>query len=147
MPCKKKGRIKRKHKLENLTLNTKQCSAGRKSSEIKHIFIYSLQLIWFDFFQYLSLSTRLKRSIINPIGDFPEFLKKCDTLPRWDKTRTIIFHGKVRWQKKLPLGIINWNLWLFHVLTLDIFFRDNQGKFLFPSSGWTAGFTVNMEIF
>jgi len=37
---------------------------------------------------------RLKRSIINPIGDFPEFLKKCDTLP-----------------------------------------RDNQGKFLFPSSG------------
>jgi len=37
---------------------------------------------------------RLKRSIINPIGDFPEFLKKCDTLP-----------------------------------------RDNQGKFLFPSTG------------
>ena len=28
------------------------------------------------------LITRLKRSIINPIGDFPEFLKKCDTLPR-----------------------------------------------------------------
>ena len=35
-----------------------------------------------SFVQHLILFTRLKRSIINPIGDFPEFLKKCDTLPR-----------------------------------------------------------------
>ena len=31
---------------------------------------------------YSASIARLKRSIINPIGDFPEFLKKCDTLPR-----------------------------------------------------------------
>ena len=36
-------------------------------------------------FHIYAFITRLKRSIINPIGDFPEFLKKCDTLPRWKK--------------------------------------------------------------
>jgi len=25
---------------------------------------------------------RARRGIINPIGDFPEFLKKCDSIPR-----------------------------------------------------------------
>ena len=48
-----------------------------------------------SFVQHLILFTRLKRSIINPIGDFPEFLKKCDTLPRFFRgTKMFLWHRK-----------------------------------------------------
>jgi len=36
------------------------------------------------------LEARAKRSIINPIGDFPEFLKKCDSLPRNSKGKFVL---------------------------------------------------------
>ena len=98
------------------------------------------------FVQYLILFTRLKRSIINPIGDFPEFLKKCDTIPRFFcATEMFLWHRKYflwLWKKYCVE-----NIRLTNLLSMDKHFSkefhlQGQPRKVFVSIQW-----VNLKVY